>query len=120
MNTPTRARDTRESTMSDAHIKRSIAEIIGWTENPDFDPYHPGARVYTNGKETWSECPDCLVGTTWQVNDSKRRFTVVRVQAQYAYVKNDQGTERRILAASLRTSGSKTGYTQLRAVAGET
>lgn len=60
---------------------------------------------------------DDLVGATWKINDSGRRFVVVSVQAQYAVVENLNGParRRRILRSALRTSRRKTGYTQLAA-----
>lgn len=56
-----------------------------------------------------------LVGTTWQINDSGRRFVVISVDAQYALVENLHPPARRrhILLSALRTSNRKTGYTQI-------
>lgn len=57
----------------------------------------------------------CLVGTCWRINDSKRPFIVTAVENRYAEVENLSGPlrRRRILAAALRTSNAKTGYTQI-------
>lgn len=67
----------------------------------------------------YEPCPLCvsaeLVGTTWQINASGRRFVVISVEAQYAVVRNVDRPfrRRRILLTALRTSNRKTGYTQI-------
>lgn len=55
-----------------------------------------------------------LVGTTWRINGSGRRFVVISVDARYALVEelHPPGRRRCILRRALRTSNLKTGYTQ--------
>ena len=59
------------------------------------------------------QTPHPLVDTWWMVNDSGRLFRVARVQHQYAYVVNEHGHERRILAHAIKQSNAKTGYTRV-------
>lgn len=56
-----------------------------------------------------------LVGTTWQTNDSGRRFVVISADSRSVLVENlpRPGKRRRILRSALRTSNRKTGYTQI-------
>lgn len=74
------------------------------------------------------DCPECLngkrrvaavvpcdgiIGSRWRINDTGGTFTVRTVAGQYAYVANERGTERRILAHRIRSSRAKTGYTRI-------
>ncbi len=60
------------------------------------------------------------VGSRWSINDSGTTFKVIVIAADgYATVLNEQPPvrPRRIKVASLRTTRSKTGYTELASVA---
>ena len=61
------------------------------------------------------DCPGCLIGTLWEINDSYTRFEVVDVVDRWAIVENVSlpRRRRRILLSALKTSRAKHGYTEI-------